>query len=765
MTVTVPTNLPTKPELEWTDILLPSGATLRVEPMSAHIFRLRIDHQGRFKRQAINRYGIVRDKHDPVAFQSKRDETNCTVQADHARLRVGLNDGRIEWCDANGNTLTTLQVTLGTESGYDVRFAIDAALPMYGLGDASRAGVDRRGTKVQMWVVNEKCYMPVPFVMTKGWGAYLNTTWRHNVDIGADDASVMRLWGADGEFDMYLFAGQDPAGLLERYTFIVGRPALLPRAAYGLTWVCNQNSRDRDLLEDGLGFRREGIPCDTLGLEPGWMSKYYDTSVDKAWHPERFNLPTWNNDEGREHFITAARRMGFGVSLWLCCNYDLTHHEEQQAQNDPLNNIATENDAALSAGPNLASQDEKLRWAHRLDSQTKPQEPWFDHLKKFVDQGVAAFKMDGAFQVPDHPDRFYGNGMNDEEAHNLSNVLLYKQMSLGFSQHTGKRAFIYGSGGYTGLPQYAASWTGDTLGGEGPLAAMLNHGLSGHSNLACDMDIAKPPGIHFGFFQAWSQICNWAYWRQPWYSTPELCEMTRFYAKLRYRLLPYIYSLAHEAHRSGMPIMRAMALAYPDDAACAALRHQWMFGPAFLVAAFTDKIYLPQGQWTDYWTGIVHQGPCTLPVKYPENRGGVLFVRHGAIIPCAPDMAFGSQKPLDQVTLEIYPHTQSSAFSLIEDDGITFGYQHGEMTTTQINCTLQSSGAIELTIAPRQGSYPGLDANRAYRVHIHHAPSPTAIWVNDHKLSQDHWNVADHIIRIDLPHDAASAGVKLYTIV
>ncbi len=89
-----------------------------------------------------------------------------------------------------------------------------------------------------------------------------------------------------------------------------------------------------------------------------------------------------------------------------------------------------------------------------MDQLTRPEEPWFDHLKKFVDQGVSAFKMDGARQVNEHPDRKWGNGMDDEEMHNLYPTLLNQQMHQGFREHTGRRPMIYSSGGYTGLQQY-----------------------------------------------------------------------------------------------------------------------------------------------------------------------------------------------------------------------------------------------------------------------------------------------------------------------
>ena len=140
--------------------------------------------------------------------------------------------------------------------------------------------------------------------------------------------------------------------------------------------------------------------------------------------------------------------------------------------------------------------------------------------------------MDGARQVNEHPDRKWGNGMDDEEMHNLYPTLLNQQMHQGFKEHTGRRPMIYSSGGYTGLQQYAATWAGDTGGGPKPLVSMLNHGLSGHANVSCDMDVFTPMGIHFGFLQAWSQVCSWAYWRHPWLLGDKLLPIFKTYARL-----------------------------------------------------------------------------------------------------------------------------------------------------------------------------------------------------------------------------------------
>ena len=200
-----------------------------------------------------------------------------------------------------------------------------------GLGDVTRDRLQKRGYRTMMWVCNVQSYVPIPYIMsTRGWGLLVNTTWRHFFDIGNADADALRFWGNRGELDYFIFVGEDYPTLLDRYTDVSGKPQLLPLWGYGLTFVCNQQADAREMLDDCLNFRREGIPCDLVGLEPGWMSQYYDYSVDKDWHPDRFYLPHWGKI-GPHTFLAAAERLGFKMSLWLCCDYDLSYEAERRA--------------------------------------------------------------------------------------------------------------------------------------------------------------------------------------------------------------------------------------------------------------------------------------------------------------------------------------------------------------------------------------------------------------------------------------------------
>ncbi|TNJ64471.1 DUF5110 domain-containing protein [Paenibacillus hemerocallicola] len=740
----------------WVDVPLLGGDTLRVEPVNGHTFRIRRRADSRFPEAALNKYDIVRKEWPPVRFECEENGETVTVQTGFALVTVSKRDGRIVFRDERGQVLLreTERPASPSGTGFAAEFELTGDEKLYGLGDESRHLLQKRGHRAKMWVKNVDCYSPIPFLYSnKGWGLFLNTTWRHFFDLGHQKPDRWKLFAKRGELDYYLIAGSDYGQLLDRYTDITGKPQLLPLWAYGLTFVCNQQANAREMLDDAMSFRREGIPCDLIGLEPGWMEKHYDYSVDKKWHPERFYVPGWART-GPQTFVGALERLGFKLSLWLCSDYDVTYQAEKLAGQE-----------ARAGGSDGASDDynaddfEQDMRAHApvyMDGLTKRDEPWFRHLTAFVDQGVKAFKMDGARQVNEHPDRKWGNGMDDEELHNAYPVLLNKQMHDGFREHTGLRPMVYSSGGYAGIQQYAATWAGDTGGGPKPLISMLNHGMAGHANASCDMDVFTPEGIHFGFLQPWSQVNSWAYWRHPWLLGDNLLPMFKTYAKLRYRLLPYIYSAAHVAARTAMPIIRAMPLAYPDDPQSDGLTQQYMLGDYLLVAAFTNDVHLPEGVWIDYWSGERFVGPADIKANIPDDRGGPLFIKAGAIIPEWPEMDYVGQKPLDTIGLHFYPHGKSE-FALYEDDGTTCQYVDGRLALTSISSE-NSGNEIRIRIGVREGRYEGMPERRSYEISIHADGEPSEVTVNGERLQpNEQWQYTDGTITLKVDEDAAGA--------
>ncbi len=745
-------NIITKPT--YTQGQLDCGIFFRVDVLAKHTFRLRFGREADFKEPSLNRYGILRNAWDATGCEIREAENVLFVETSEAMLQVQLSDGQFELTKKDGTLLTSscASPAVGEKYGFNVAMRLQEDEKFYGLGDLTRDRVQMRGMHAEMWVRNVASYIPVSWLMsTGGWGLFVNTTWHHVLDVGHQRPEVLRFGSKHGELDFYLFTGKDMPALLDAYTDLTGKPAVLPAWAYGLTFVCNEQESAKDMLENCFQFRQSGLPCDIIGLEPGWMEKRYDLSLEKNWHPERFALPSWA-DKGPDTFLSVAARMGFKISMWLCCDYDLLYEAERRVGELALPSSEEKPEETFHADD--FERDKHLnKSGMRMDQVTKPEEAWFEHLKKFVDQGISVFKLDGAYQVCDHPDRRWGaelpgGGMNDEEMHNLYPLLYNQQMTVGFKEHTGgRRPLVYSAGGYSGIQQFSATWTGDTGGGPGPLVGLLNLGMVGHSNTTVDMHVFSAEGIHFGFLQPWSQLNSWAYWRHPWLLGDELGPIFQFYARFRSRLVPYIYSLAHVAAQTGMPILRAMSLMYPEDAKSDSLLAQYMLGDAFLVGTFEKNFHLPAGRWIDFWTGERHDGLKDWEYQPPAGRGGALFLREGAIVPLGKQMDYWGQKLWDEIELHVFP-AESSQFSLVEDDGVTLDYLNGIVTQTIYDCT-KNDQEVCLKIGCSEGKYPGVPETKKYIILLYLDQSPESVLVNGEVREDVEWDGTRKVLCVE----------------
>ena len=179
-----------------------------------------------------------------------------------------------------------------------------------------------------------------------------------------------------------------------------------------------------------------------------------------------------------------------------------------------------------------------------------------------------------------------------------------------------------------------------------------------------------------------------------------------YYDKLRYRLLPYIYSTAITANMTGMPVCRSMPLVYNEEALENSIT-QYMFGENFLVGAFSDEITLPAGYtWIDYWTGKSYEGGQVIKGQIPENRGGYLFVRGGAIIPTDEPRQHTVPGDTKHIILEMYPKG-ASYYDFYEDDGETLEFKEGKRAVTRISM-VEGDGICNIGIGDREGEFKGM---------------------------------------------------------
>jgi alpha-glucosidase (family GH31 glycosyl hydrolase) len=293
-----------------------------------------------------------------------------------------------------------------------------------------------------------------------------------------------------------------------------------------------------------------------------------------------------------------------------------------------------------------------------------------------------------------------------------------KQMFQGFTEQMNKRPFIHYSGGYTGQQHWGGATTGDNGGLEGSMIWLQNLAMSGFMNSTVDMNIYKPEAIHFAMLAPWAHHNAWSGCEMPWFAGEENERIYTFYARLRYSILPYIYSCAIECNETGVPMIRPMPLEYQDDAKCAELKNQYMLGENLLLSAFTNTVYLPEGRWIDYWTGEEYDGNQTIEhYVIPKDRGGALFVKRGAIIPKWRDRDYTSQYGDETIELHVYPYGES-CFVFREDDGESLDYMSKESCKTLIECS-EKDGEVTVTIGERLGDYQNKPQIRTWEVYVH----------------------------------------------
>ncbi len=571
---------------------------------------------------------------------------------------------------------------------FAIRFPVRPGEHFYGLGEGARESLCLNGAVYQNFAKYQADEIPIPFLMSdQGWGLMIVADGRHFVDVNRRRDGWLRCLGCADTLDVIVFQAGTMASILEKYLELAGKPQVLPRWAYGLTYIAPIFTNQAELLRDAEKMRELGIPCHHFSLEPGWMDKFYDMSTDKKWALERFHMPVWWMDGYHpETFIGALRRMGIHLSLWICVDYDLTDEAEHQAGGRSENAY----------------------------------EPWYQHLSKLVGVGIDGFKLDPANMVDPYllkeqrhvdPDGICSNGEPFQRMHNLNQPLLAKQVYEGFVKQTGKRPMLHYCGGYTGIQRWCAATTGDNGGNEGSMIWLQNLALSGHSNTTVDMDLFDPASMHYAFFAPWAHLNAWQGVLQPWYAGEKPKAMFIRYARLRDRLLPYLYSAALQAHVTGLPMIRPMPLAFEDCKEAAEIKSQYLLGDFLMPGCFTNTLFLPGTGWLDAWSGAFLSGGQTVSCQVPEEWGGSLLIREGAVIP--------EQDEKGEIFLHLFPGRESvTLYTFYEDDGESVAYLEGAIGRTEMRLT-GSKKEIRLEIGSRQGIYEGKPERRIWHIVLH----------------------------------------------
>jgi alpha-glucosidase len=331
----------------------------------------------------------------------------------------------------------------------------------------------------------------------------------------------------------------------------------------------------------------------------------------------------------------------------------------------------------------------------------------------------------------------WDHGLHSPHAkvHNVYGMLMSEGTREGMLRyHPNERTLVITRATYAGGQRFASVWTGDNSSTWDhlrlSLPELMTMGMSGIAFAGADIGgFAGSPGpelytrwLEAGVFYPYCRTHTelGSQEQDPWAYGDRMEAINRESIELRYRLLPYLYDAFHETSETGLPVMRALLLEYPDDPQAVDRSHEFLFGDDLLVAPIYESdhrerdVYLPRGVWYDFWNDHRFTGPTTLQADAPLDRIPI-FVRGGAIIPEQQVVQYTDQAPINPLTLDIYPDG-SSTRQYYEDDGISFDFQKGVFLRQSFKASQQDHG-LTIEISARQGSYKPPERSFIFRVH------------------------------------------------
>ncbi|RLM53464.1 alpha-xylosidase [Halobellus sp. Atlit-31R] len=510
---------------------------------------------------------------------------------------------------------------------------------IYGAGEQF-VEFDRRGRELELWheeplgTETERAYKNIPFYLsTNGYGLLLDTTARVRYDFGKTSVASGTMSVSDDEFAFVFFYGPDFRDIIERYTAVTGRPDRPPKWSFG-TWMSRLGYESREELEAvAERLRAESIPSDVLHLDPFWMRA--QKSTDLEWDTEQFPEP--------EAMISQLREDDFRLSLWEHPHVPVGTEAFEEGVREGY--FVTDGTGTPYVMDHTCQGDYRGALVDFTDADAV--EWWKDKHRRLLEQGVSVFKTDYGEYVPE--DAVFENGKTGKAMHNLYPYLYNEAVYEVVGEVNGSdEALVWGRAAWTGSQAFPMHWGGDPQTSWNGMSAALRGGLSASlSGIAFwSHDIGGFRGTpSTAVYTRWAQFgllssnarCHGTTPREPWAFGDDAVDTFREYARLRYRLIPYVYTYAEIAARTGLPVVRPLVLEYQDDPTVHRLDTQYLLGADLLVApVFTDSgtrsVYLPEGEWRDYWTGERYAGEQTVDVDVSLEEMPI-FVRAGSVVP------------------------------------------------------------------------------------------------------------------------------------
>ncbi|MEO8907260.1 MAG: alpha-xylosidase, partial [Microbacteriaceae bacterium] len=545
----------------------------------------------------------------------------------------------------------------------------------------------KNGQSVDIWnadggTSSEQSYKNVPFYLTnRGYGVLVDDTGHVSYEVGSEAVERVQFSVPGERLSFYVIDGPTPKDVLDRYTRLTGRPAIVPAWSYGL-WLSTSftTSYDEHTVSSFIDAMAErDLPLSVFHFDAFWMREF--NWCDFEWDSRVFPDPVG--------MLSRLHDKGVRICVWI---------NPYIAQRSPLFAEAAENGYLLTRPNGDAWQWDMWQPGMGLVDFTNPDATaWFQSkLRALLDGGVDAFKTDFGERVP--LDVRFADGSSPDRMHNRYTQLYNAAVRGVLVQARGEAdAVLFARSATTGGQSMPVHWGGDSTSTFSSMAETLRGGLSfamsgfafwshdiGGFEGTPDADVFKRWAA-FGLLSSHSRFHGSDSYRVPWAfdrdpitgeldgSATSAVAVTKRFAKLKNTLMPYLFAAGVDASEHGVPVMRPMLLEFPDDPAVAYLDRQYMLGGDLLVApvfdaAGTVQFYLPAGGWTSLLTGERIEGGSWRTEQHTLDSLPV-YVRDGAVLPIGSRDDRPDYDYLEGLTLRVYPGAQSGTLAVTSPDG------------------------------------------------------------------------------------------------
>jgi alpha-glucosidase len=636
-----------------------------------------------------------------IAFDIIEEPEKLVIQTAVLRLQILKNPVRFAYYNAEGRLLNTDDPAFGTSwigtevSTYKTMHADEKYI---GMGEKT-GNLNRRGKAYTHWNTDkfgyaadaDPLYLSTPFFigLREGlcYGIFMDNPHKSVVSFGASNNRFMYYSAADGNMDSYFFGGPSVADIIAQYSALTGTMEMPPLWSLGFQQCRYSYYPETEPLNAARTFREKDIPCDVIYLDIHYMDAYKVFT----WHPTRFPNPKRLSD--------TLKSLGF--SLVVILDPGIKTEKGYKSYEDAL-----EQDLFVKyPDGNIYEGQVWPGWSAFPDfTNPNARSWWAEQIKFLADSGVEGFWNDmnepaaWGQHLPDLIEfNFDGEGASHRKARNVYGMQMARATYEGGKKHLGKRPFVLTRAGFSGVQRYAAVWTGDNTSSDEHMLAgvrLVNAmGLAGIANAGYDIG-GFAGECNATLFSRWIAIGAFSpFFRshamvnsrdsEPWTYGEEVEDISRNYIKLRYKLMPYLYSTFYEASQSGMPVQRSLAIDYYRDEKifATAFQNQYLFGSSILVCPAESnkeylKTYLPEGKWYDFLTDKKYEGSSEHLVEL-HRETLPLFVKAGSILPMQTVVSNLKLKP--ETTLDIHLYEGADAvFTYYEDDGESYDYLQGK---------------------------------------------------------------------------------------